>query len=78
MQNCPALLWDWDEKHTAKRQSQRGITVKYTGILSKNLWPVVVWYFEGKDYLFMDDNASVYRARTVQTYKDQNEETFME
>ena len=38
--------------------------------LDKNLWPVVVWYFEGKEYLFMDDNAPVHRAYTVENYKD--------
>ena len=51
---------------------------KYIGILDKNLWPVVVWYFEGKEYLFMDDNAPVHRAHTVDNYKDQNEVTSME
>ena len=46
--------------------------------LDKNLWPVVVWYFEGKEYLFMDDSAPVHRAHTVENYKDQNEVTSME
>ena len=41
------------------------------------LW-VVVWYFEGNEYLFMDDNAPVHRAHTVDNYKDQNEVTSME
>ena len=44
-------------------------------ILDKNLWPLVVWYLEGKEYLFMDDNAPVHRAHTVDSYKDQNEVT---
>ena len=44
----------------------------YIDILDINLWPVVVWYFEGKEYLFMDDNAPVHRAHTVENYKDQN------
>ena len=26
-------------------------SAKYIDILDKNLWPVVVWYFEGKEYL---------------------------
>ena len=44
----------------------------YIDILDINLWPVVVWYFEGKEYLFMDDNAPVHRAHTVDNYRDQN------
>ena len=47
-------------------------SAKYIDILDKNLWTVVVWYFEGKEYLFMDDNAPVHRAHTVENYKDQN------
>ena len=31
------------------------------------------WHFEGKEYLFMDNNAPVQRAHTVENYKDQNE-----
>ena len=50
----------------------------YIDILDKNLWPVVVWYFEGKEYLFMDDNAPVHRAHTVENYKDPYEATSME
>ena len=50
-------------------------SAKYIDILDKNLWPVVVWYFEGKENLFMDDNAPVHRAHSVENYKDQNEVT---
>ena len=50
-------------------------SAKYIDILDKNLWPVVVWYFEGKENLFMDDNAPVHRALSVENYKDQNEVT---
>ena len=50
----------------------------YIDILDKNLWPVVVWYFEGKEYLFVDDNAPVHRTHNVKNYKDQNEVTSME
>ena len=50
----------------------------YIDILDKNVWQVVVWYFEGKEYFFMDDNAPVHRAHTVENYKDQNEVTSME
>ena len=39
---------------------------------------IVVWYFEGKEYLFMDDNVPVHRAHTVENDKDQNEVTSME
>ena len=53
-------------------------SAKYIDILDKKLWPVVVWYFEGKEYLFTDDNAPVRRAYTVENYKDQNEVTSME
>ena len=53
-------------------------SAKYIDILDKNIWPVVVWYFEGKEYLFMDDNALVHRAHTVDNCKDQNEVTSME
>ena len=48
-------------------------SAKYIDILDKNLWPVVVWYFERKEYLFIDDNAPVRRAHTVDNYNDQNE-----
>ena len=53
-------------------------SAKYIDILDKNLWPVVVWYFEGKEYLFMDDNAPVHRAHTTENSNDQNEVTSME
>ena len=53
-------------------------SAKYIDILDQTLWPIVVWYFEGKEYLFMDDNTSVHRAHTVDNYKDQNEVTSME
>ena len=53
-------------------------SAKYIDILDKNLWTVVVWYFEGKEYLFMDDNAPVHRPNTAENYKDQNEVTSME
>ena len=53
-------------------------SAKYIDILDKTVWPTVVWYFEGKEYLLMDDNAFVHRARTVDNYKDQNEVTAME
>ena len=48
---------------------------KCIDILDKNLWPVVVWYFEGKDYSFLKDNVPVHREHTVENYKDQNEVT---
>ena len=53
-------------------------SAKNIEILDKNLWPVVVWYFEGKEYLFINDNAPVHRAHTVDNYKDQSEVTSME
>ena len=53
-------------------------SAKYIDILGKKLWPVVAWYIERKEYLFMDDNAPVHRAHTVENYKDQNEVTSVE
>lgn len=38
-------------------------------ILDRKLWPVVVWYVDGNNYFFMDDNAPVHRAHTVKKYK---------
>ena len=43
-------------------------SAKYIDILDKNLWPVVVWYFEGKEYFFVDDNAPVHRAHPIENY----------
>ena len=51
---------------------------KCIDILDKNVWPVVVWYFDGKEYLFTDDNAPIHWAHTVENYKDQNEVTSTE
>ena len=51
---------------------------KCIDILDKNLWPVVVWYFKGKEYLFSKDNVPVHREHTIENYKDQNEVTSME
>ena len=53
-------------------------SAKCIDILDENLRPVVGWYFEGKEYSFMDDNAPVRRAHTVDNYKDQNEITSIE
>ena len=46
--------------------------VKYIEILDKNLWPVIVWYFDNDDYLFVDDNAPVHTAHIVSDYKEIN------
>ena len=46
--------------------------VKYIEILDKNLWPVIVWYFDNGDYLFVDDNAPVHTAHIVGDYKEIN------
>ena len=53
-------------------------SAKHIDVLDKKLWPVVVQYFEGKEYLVMDDNAPVHGAHTVKNYKDQNEVTSIE
>ena len=50
-------------------------SAKYIDFLDKNFWPVVVSYFEGKEYMFMDDNAPVHRGRTVKNDKDHNKVT---
>ena len=52
-------------------------SAKYIDILENNLWPVIAWYFEDNEYLFMDDNAPVHRAHAVENYKNENEITFM-
>ena len=41
---------------------------KYIDILDKNLWLIVVWYFEGKEHLFVDDNIPFHRAHTVKKF----------
>ena len=73
-------IWRKDDEkynpHFTCSHSERN-SAKYIDILDKNLWPVVVWYFEGKEYLFMDDNAPVHRAWTVENYRDQNKVTSM-
>ena len=53
-------------------------SAKYIDFLDKNLWPVLLWYFEGKEYLPMDDNAPVHIRHTVENDKDHNEVTSME
>lgn len=71
----------WHEvagKGASQIEMYRDVFVMMVLELDKNLWPVVVWYFEGKEYLFMDDSAPVHRAHTVENYKDQNEVTSME
>ena len=40
-------------------------SVKYIDILENKPWPVIVWYFEDKEYLFMDGNAPVHRKLTL-------------
>ena len=52
-------------------------SAKHIDILENNLWPVIVWYFEDKDYLFMENNAPANRAHSVENYKDHNEIAFM-
>ena len=50
-------------------------SAKYIDILDKKLWrPVVVWYFEVKEYLFMNMTKRLF----TEPYKDQNEVTSME
>ena len=70
------ICYDGVETSTAVEGNIK--SAKYIDILDKNLWSVIVWYFEGKEYLFMDDNGPVHRADTVENYKDQNEVTSME
>ena len=51
-------------------------SAKHIDILEENLWPVLVWYVEDKEYLFMGDNAPVH---AVQNYNmNTNEITSLE
>lgn len=54
-------------------------SAKYFDILENNLWPwqVIVWYFEDKEYLVMEDNAAVHRDDSEENYKDENETAVM-
>lgn len=45
---------------------------KYIDILDEHLWPVLARHFPNDDYIFMDDNAPVHRARNVKTFKENN------
>lgn len=45
---------------------------KYLDILDENLWPVLARHFPDDNYIFMDDNAPVHRARLVKNYLEEN------
>lgn len=44
-------------------------SAKYINILKENLWPVIARHFPQIDYIFMDDNAPVCKARVVKNYR---------
>ena len=50
---------------------------KCIDILGKNLWPVVVWYFKGKNTCSCK-TMCLFTEHTIENYKDQNEVTSME
>ena len=68
------LRWCWNSDCSWRQHRRCQSALAF----DKNLWPVVVWYFEGKEYLFMDDNAPVHRGHTVKNDIDHNEVTSME
>ena len=45
---------------------------KYINIIDNNLWPVIARHFPNENYIFMDDNAPVHRARVVREYMETN------
>ena len=44
-------------------------TKGYQDILEKNFWPNAAKYFPSEDFIFLDDNAPVHRARSTTKYK---------
>jgi len=47
-------------------------TKGYQDILEKNFWPNAAKYFPSEDFIFLDDNAPVHRARSTTKYKLRN------
>ena len=47
-------------KGASQIEMYRDVFVMMVLELDKNLWPVVVWYFEGKEYLFMDHRKKMH------------------
>ena len=45
---------------------------KYITIIDNNLSPVIAPHFLTDNYIYMDDNAPVYRARVVREYMETN------
>lgn len=45
---------------------------KYLQIIENNIWPVIARHFPNNDYIFMDDNAPVHRAKIVKDYVNNN------
>ena len=45
---------------------------KYLQIIDNNIWPVIAQHFPDNNYIFMDDNAPVHRAKTVKDYMTVN------
>ena len=73
------MIWGYDGVGTLTAVEGNINSAKYIDFLDKKLWPLVVWYFEGKEYcLWMTDNAPFHRGHTVKNDKDHNEVTSME
>jgi len=49
-----------------------GTAKRYIDILEDNLWPVIARHFPENNCIFQDDNAPVYRARSVMEYRLKN------
>lgn len=45
---------------------------KYLEIIDNNIWPVIVRHFPYDEYVFMDNNAPVHRAKIVKDYTTEN------
>ena len=43
---------------------------KYINFIDNNLWPLIIRHSITENYIFMDDNAPVHRARVVREYME--------
>ena len=48
-------------------------STRYINIFKENLWPIIACNFPQNDYIFMDDNAPVHKARVVKTFEETNQ-----
>lgn len=69
------MIWGcvtWHGVGTLAKVSGNINAQKYEEILEENLWPVIARHFPDNSYIFLDDNAPVHRARSVNLYKTRN------